>query len=158
MPTDYNGFNYKFFGWQPRPWGYEVRADVTDISSGSKHSLAMKFKKEPKLAELRAECRRRLDAKRIRMDRDAIEDEDLQGDFSSVMQGDFENSLAWLIKAIRAKPSITLGSLGEKFDQELPLALMTWEKFMPFAASRIGANYKNFKKYVINKKFEIAGD
>jgi hypothetical protein len=33
MP-EHNGFEYEIFGRQPRPWGFEVRPDVTDIAPG----------------------------------------------------------------------------------------------------------------------------
>ena len=51
--------SYKLFGHQPRPWGYEVRADVWDEEENH-YPICMTWKKEPKASKIIKEAEKRI--------------------------------------------------------------------------------------------------
>jgi len=55
----FRNFYYKFHGHQPRPWGYEVRADVSDLKNNH-YPLCFTFKEKPDEKILIQETERRL--------------------------------------------------------------------------------------------------
>ena len=55
----FRNFYYKFHGYQPRPWGYEVRADVWDLEDNH-YPLCFTFKEKPDEKVLIKETERRL--------------------------------------------------------------------------------------------------
>lgn len=50
---------YKIHGHQPRPWGYEIRLDVTDMQ-GNHYPVCMTFKTKPDQKTLDKEIQRRV--------------------------------------------------------------------------------------------------
>ena len=51
--------SYNLFGHQPRPWGYEVRADVWD-ENGNHYPICMTWKKKPKVSKIIEEVEKRI--------------------------------------------------------------------------------------------------
>lgn len=66
---EYGNFTIELFGHRQRPWGYEVRADVTYDPTGKKHTLCMTFKDGvPTEQEIITEGKRRLDRVQYKID------------------------------------------------------------------------------------------
>jgi len=145
---------YRIFGHQPRPWGYEVRADVWDESSNH-YPVCMTWPNEPTELQIDTEVSRRIVNLQARLDFDVIEGKEISQDFSSELGDHFREVLIELIKAVRNNNDITLAQLEVGFNNKYPDSVFSFDRFVEFLRKKIGeeVTFVQFKSYVINKKF-----
>jgi len=78
--------SYKLFGHQPRPWGYEVRADIWD-EDDNHYSICMIWKKEPQASKIIKEVERRIKKleKKLLEPPEEIEENYLQSEVTEIL-------------------------------------------------------------------------
>ena len=65
---EYGNFTAELFGHRQRPWGYEVRIDVTYNPTGEKKHICLTFDHTPTEQEIIDEGKRRLDKVQWKID------------------------------------------------------------------------------------------
>ena len=146
---------YKLHGYQPRPWGYEVRADITDVEDNH-HPICMTWHKEPLPLQVSKEVERRIVKIQDKLDFEAAKGKELSEDFGSELWNYFKEVLIEVIKAVRQHPNVTLIQLKTGFETEHPDSVYSFEQYVKFLRRKISVDitFDQFKNYVINKKFE----